>query len=209
MGLPDMRGRLCQDGRDNPRLVLRSDWSMASVAIRQIDDAIFDNSRAHKWKRQPFREECRTEVDGRNARPVEKAFGDPVVARGVAFGIFPRRNLRHVYNDFERRPLGSVREIRRCRNESRANGIAKISRAGAGCRPDYVVVLQEFTYHDLRAAAPKRLRAFVLLVDHRADSVTSFKKMLHCVVTGLTRRADHQNRLRAHHSSPPSTVPFP
>jgi hypothetical protein len=40
---------------------------------------------------------------GRNARPVENAFGDPVVARGVAFGIFPRRNLRHVYNDFERR----------------------------------------------------------------------------------------------------------
>ena len=24
-------------------------------------------------------------MDGRNARPVEKAFGDPVVARGVAF----------------------------------------------------------------------------------------------------------------------------
>jgi hypothetical protein len=41
-------------------------------------------------------------VDGRNARPVEKAFGDPVVARGVAFGIFLRRSLRHVYNDFER-----------------------------------------------------------------------------------------------------------
>src|SRR6202048_4283705 len=43
--LPDMSGRLCQDGRDNPRLVLRSNWSMASVAIWQIDDAIFDNSR--------------------------------------------------------------------------------------------------------------------------------------------------------------------
>src|SRR3982074_1335328 len=26
----------------------------------------------------------------RNARPIEKAFGDPVVARGVAFGIFSR-----------------------------------------------------------------------------------------------------------------------
>jgi hypothetical protein len=126
-------------------------------------------------------------VDGRNAGPVEKAFGDPVVARGVAFGIFPRRNLRHVYNDFERR---------------RANGIAKISRAGAGCRPDYVVVLQEFTHHDLRARAQKRLRAFVILVDHRADSVTSFKKMLHCVPTGLTSRADYQKRLGAHHSSP-------
>src|SRR6202035_1893981 len=177
---------------DNARLVLRSDWSMASVAIRQIDDAIFDNRRAHKREQQPFCEECRTDVDGRNARPVEKAFGDPVVARGMALGIFPRGNLRHVYNDFERRPLGRVREIRRCRNESRANGIAKISRAGTGCRPDYVVVLQEFTYHDLRARAPKWLRAFVLLVDHRADSVTSFKKMLHRVLTGLTSRADYQ-----------------
>jgi len=88
-------------------------------------------------------------VDSRNARPVENAFGE--------------------------RPFGRVREIRRCRNKSRANGIAKISCAGAGCRPDYVVVLQEFTYRDLRACAP---RAFVLLVDHRADNVTSFKKML-------------------------------
>jgi hypothetical protein len=82
----------------------------------------------------PFREECRTDVDSRNAGPVEKAFGNPVVACGVALGIFPRRNLRHVYNDFERRPLGRVREIRRCRNESRANGIAKISRAGPPAR---------------------------------------------------------------------------
>jgi hypothetical protein len=137
-----------------------------------------------------------------DARPVEKAFGDPVVARGVALGIFPRRNLRHVYNDFERRPLGRVREIRRCLNESRANRIAKISRARAGCRPDYVVVLQQFTYHDLHARAPKRLRAFVLLVDHRADSVIFFKKMLDRMLTGLTGRADYQERLCAHHSSP-------
>jgi len=143
-----------------------------------------------------------SEVDGRNARPVENAFGNPVVARGVAFGIFPRRNLRHVYNDFEPRPLGRVREIRRCRNDSRANGIAEISRACAGCRPDCVVVLQEFTCHDLRARAPKRLRAFVLLVDHRAYSVTSFKKTLDCVATGLTGRTDHQKRLRAHDSTP-------
>ena len=57
-------------------------------------------------------------LDGRNARPIEKAFGDPVVARGVAFGIFPRGNLRHVYNDFEPRPPCRVREIRRCRKEA-------------------------------------------------------------------------------------------
>src|SRR4030088_1133686 len=76
--LPDMSGRLRQDGRDNPRLVLPSNWSMAPVAIRQIDDAIFDNGRAHKREQKPFREECRTDVDGRNARPVEKAL---VVAR--------------------------------------------------------------------------------------------------------------------------------
>jgi hypothetical protein len=100
--------------------------------------------------------------------------------------------------DFERRPFGGVREIRRCRNESRTNGIAKISRVGVGCRPDYVVVLQEFTYHDLRARAPKHLRAFILLVDHRANGVTSFKKMLDCVLAGLTSRADYQERLRAH-----------
>src|ERR1700716_982213 len=49
IGLPDMSGRLCQDGRDN--LVLRGDWSMASVAKWQIDDAIFDNSRPHKRER--------------------------------------------------------------------------------------------------------------------------------------------------------------
>src|SRR3982074_3895624 len=48
IGLPDMSGRLCQDGRDNPRLVLRGDWSMAFVAIWQIDDAIVDNGRTHK-----------------------------------------------------------------------------------------------------------------------------------------------------------------
>jgi hypothetical protein len=57
-------------------------------------------------------------LDGRNARPIEKAFGDPVVARGVAFGIFPRGNLRHVYNDFEPSPPCRVREIRRCRKEA-------------------------------------------------------------------------------------------
>jgi hypothetical protein len=38
-------------------------------------------------------------------------------------------------------------------------------------------------------------------MDHRADGATFFKKMLHCVSTGLTSRADHQNRLRAHPSS--------
>jgi hypothetical protein len=103
--------------------------------------------------------------------------------------VAARRNLRHVCNDCKRRPLGRGRKIRRCPNESRANRIAKISRASAGCRPDYVVVLQDFTHHDLRARAPKRLRAFVLLVDHRADSVTSFKKMLRGAATGLTRGA--------------------
>src|SRR3984957_4719513 len=45
IGLPDMSGRLRHDGHDNPRLVLRRDWSMATVAIRQIDDAIFYNRR--------------------------------------------------------------------------------------------------------------------------------------------------------------------
>jgi hypothetical protein len=53
-----------------------------------------------------------------DAKPIEKAFGDPVVARGVAFGIFPRGNLRHVYNGFEPRPPCRVREIRRCRKEA-------------------------------------------------------------------------------------------
>ena len=141
-------------------------------------------------------------MDGRNARPVENAFGDPVVARGVAFGIFPRGNLRHVYDGFDPRPLGRVREIRRCLNESRTNRIAKISRARAGCRPDYVVVLQQFTDHDLHARAPKRLRAFIFLVDHRADNLTSFKKMVDCMLTGLAGCAAHQYFLRAHHSSP-------
>jgi hypothetical protein len=51
IGLPEVSARLCEDGRDNPRLVLCSDWSMASVAIRQIDDALFDNGRAYKRER--------------------------------------------------------------------------------------------------------------------------------------------------------------
>jgi hypothetical protein len=36
--------------------------------------------------------------------------------------------------------------------------------------------------------------------------VTSFKKMMDCMLTGLTRRADYQKRLRAHHSSPECTA---
>jgi hypothetical protein len=124
-----------------------------------------------------------------------------VIARALAFGIFPRRNLRHVYNDFERSPLCHLREIRRCLNESRANGIARISRARAGCRPDYVAVLQQCTGHDLHARTPKHIRAPVLLVDHRADGVTFFKKMSDCMLTGLTGGADYQEYLRAHHSS--------
>src|SRR4029077_4329160 len=48
IGLPDMSGRSCQDRRDQPRLILPSDWGMASVAIRQIDDAFFENGRAQK-----------------------------------------------------------------------------------------------------------------------------------------------------------------
>jgi hypothetical protein len=32
--------------------------------------------------------------------------------------------------------------------------------------------------------------------------VTFFKKMLDCMLTGLTGRADYQERLCAHHSSP-------
>ena len=53
-------GANAEASRDNARLVLRSDWSMASLAIRQINDAFFDNSRAHKREQQPFQEECRT-----------------------------------------------------------------------------------------------------------------------------------------------------
>ena len=125
-----------------------------------------------------------------------------MVARGVAFGILARRNLRHVHNDFERRPLGRVREVRRCLNESRANGIAKISRAAAIRRPNYIIVLHELAFYDLRARGPKRLRAFILLVNHRADRVASFEKALHRVLTGLTSRADYQEFLSTHHSSP-------
>jgi hypothetical protein len=62
-------------------------------------------------------------------------------------------------------------------------------------------VLQQFTDYDLHACAPKRLRAFVLPVDHRTDAVTFFKKTLNCMLTGLTGRADYQERLRAHHRS--------
>jgi hypothetical protein len=60
-------------------------------------------------------------------------------------------------------------------------------------------VLQEFTDYDLCAPTPQRLRPLVRFVDHRANSVTPFKKMLHCVATGLTSRADYQKRLRSHH----------
>ncbi len=43
-----MGRRLRQDGRNEPSLVLRRDRSMASLAIGQIDDAIFDNGHARK-----------------------------------------------------------------------------------------------------------------------------------------------------------------
>jgi hypothetical protein len=60
-GLEDTSARQ-QSGEPSSGLgakVLRSNWSMAPVAIRQIDDAIFDNGRAHKREQQPFRASTR------------------------------------------------------------------------------------------------------------------------------------------------------
>jgi hypothetical protein len=51
-----MDGRLSQDGCNELSLVLRRDRSVASLAIRQIDDAFFDNGRARKGIEQPLRE---------------------------------------------------------------------------------------------------------------------------------------------------------
>jgi hypothetical protein len=73
---------------------------MAPVAIRQIDDAIFDNSRSRKRVQHPLREERRTEVDGRNARPVEMCAALTalevlvVLGHGVSSLLGPARQRR-------------------------------------------------------------------------------------------------------------------
>src|SRR5260221_4603599 len=77
---------------------------------------------------------------GCNARPVKDALGDPVVACRVALGIFPCRNLRHVYNDAEPRPFASVGKVSRCLDESGAHGIAKVGGARTRCSADRIVM---------------------------------------------------------------------
>jgi hypothetical protein len=60
------------------------DWaSDREKRLAKIQEAMAAWSSAQTGTKA-IREECRTDVDGRNARPVEKAFGDPVAARGVA-----------------------------------------------------------------------------------------------------------------------------
>src|SRR5260370_39183111 len=93
---------------------------------------------------------------GCNARPVKDALGDPVVACRVALGIFPCRNLRHVYNDAETRPFASVGKVSRCLDESGAHGIAKVGGARTRCSADRIVMVQKIADHDLASPLPKR-----------------------------------------------------
>src|ERR1700739_2942712 len=112
-----MESRLRQDGCDQPSLVLRRDRSMASLAIRQIDDAFCDNGRARTGIEQPLREERRSEMHDRTARPVKDTSADPMIACRVALGILPRGDLRQVDNGLKTRPIGRVREVSRSLDE--------------------------------------------------------------------------------------------
>src|SRR5260221_9548728 len=202
VGSADMGRRVRQNGRKQTSLMLCRDRSMASFLKRKIDNAFVDNHVAHPGKDQPLGKEGRAEVHDRNARPVEDAFGDPVIARRVALGILARGNLRHIDHGLETRPLGRVREVGRRLDEPGADRIAEVGSAGPGRRADGVVVLQEVAGHDLRPRAPQRLGTLVLLVDQCADGMPLVKQMPDGVETSLTACARYQDRLIAHRSSP-------
>src|ERR1700752_3225189 len=76
----DMCRGVRQNGRNQTSLVLRRDRSVAPLPKGKIDNSFVDNRVAHPGKDQPFREEGRAEMDGGHTRPVEDAFGDPVIA---------------------------------------------------------------------------------------------------------------------------------
>src|SRR6516165_8901655 len=196
--LAQMRDRLREDGRDEPSLVLRRDRSMASLAIRQIDDAFFDNGRARTGIEQPLREERRTEMHDRNARPVKDTFGDPVIARRVALGILPGGYLRQVDNGLQTCPLGSVREVGRRLDEPGADRIAEIGGGCTGRRSDGVVMLQQVADYDLRACASQRIGTLVFPVDQRADGMPLLHKTLDRVAAGLAGCCGYQDFFCAH-----------
>ena len=47
----------------------------------------------------------------RNAGPVENALRNPVLKRGVAFGVFSGNDLRHIDNDADFLLFGGLREL--------------------------------------------------------------------------------------------------
>src|SRR5713101_3061011 len=202
VGSADMCRRVRQNGRNQTSLVLRRDRSVAPLPKGKIDNSFVENHVAHPGEDQPFREESRAEMDGGHTRPVEDAFGDPVIACRVALGILPRRDLRHVDNGFETRSLGRVREVSRRLDDPGTNRITEVGGAGPGRRSDSVAVLQEITNHDLRARAAQRFGTLVLLVNQCADGMPLLHQMLHRMAAGPAGCSGHQEFLCAHCSSP-------
>src|SRR5271154_192023 len=91
VGLAGMRSWFRQDCGDHAGLVLRCDWGVTPVAERQVDQPLLGNVSTHPHIRisQPLSKEGRAKMRDGNARPIEYALGNPVIARLMAFRFSP------------------------------------------------------------------------------------------------------------------------
>jgi hypothetical protein len=133
-----MSGRLCQDGRDNPRLVLRGDLSMASVAIWQIYDA--NNKQGKDVHRHEPRRADGVTFGGTEAANVALQNASTIIVRCCGQQIYQSDNLRtSIVRDvavFEMICLHNVCDVARAMRDNVDTGPASQAVIEQSCAPD-------------------------------------------------------------------------
>ncbi len=148
---------------------------------------------------QPLREEGGPQMRHRHAGPVEHALGKPMVARGMAFGIAPRRDLRHVDDrlDLPVWRAASAKEVV-AGIEARPDRIAEIGGVDPRRRMLDGVVIQQVADDDRRTQRAQSSGAGVVLRVHQWRATAwPARELLSPCSAGLAGGGGHQNRLIA------------
>ncbi len=134
--------------------------------------------------------------------PVEDPLGEPVVGRGVAPGVLPRRLLRHVDDAVDAGLLRGLGEVRRRLQDAGADRIDEVGPLDAVERGANLPEVEEVAVDDLDPAILELLRAVVLTVGQCPDLMAPCQQLIDRRPPGVPRRAGDQNLAGDHLNSP-------
>ena len=134
-------------------------------------------------------------------RPVEHLLGDPVVPGGVALGVLPGGDLRHVNDCLDPGLPSRLGEVGRRLDDPGADRVDEVRPADALYRRTHRIQVEVVAGDHLHARVFEPLRAVVEAVDEGPDLVAFLQQLLDRVPAGVARCPGDQELCRVHPES--------